>query len=81
MTPSGMIRAMGRYAGGPGRLSKGDRVVTVTRLPREVWEVVSQSAAERGISISAYLADVACEHAGRLDLISELPKEELPLAI
>jgi hypothetical protein len=81
MAPSGMIRAMARYAGGPGRRSKGDRVVTVTRIPREVWEVVSQGAAERGISISAYLADVACEHAGRPDLISELHKEGLPLAM
>jgi hypothetical protein len=68
---------MARYAGGPGRRSKGDRVVTVTRIPRPVWEIVSRSASERGISISAYLADVACEHAGRTDLVSEL-QEVLP---
>lgn len=72
---------MTRHAGGPGRRSKGDRVVTVTRIPREVWEVIAQNAAEAGISISAYLADVACEHAGRPDLISELNKEALPLAM
>jgi hypothetical protein len=68
---------MARSAGGPGRRSKGDRVVTVTRIPRPVWEIVSRGAAERGVSISAYLADVACEHVGRPDLVSEL-QEVLP---
>ena len=72
---------MARSAGGPGRRSKGDRVVTVTRIPRPVWEIVSRSAAERDISISQYVADILAIHEGHPELVRELDQEVMPLAM
>jgi predicted DNA-binding ribbon-helix-helix protein len=62
--------------------NKGDRVVTVTRLARPVWSDVSQAAADRGMSISQYIADVLANHVGRADLVRDLgDREVLPLAM
>lgn len=70
---------------GMARPSKGDRVVTVSRIQRPVWEHVHAEADRQGISISAYIADVLASHAGRPDLICELDRhqgqEGLPLAV
>ncbi len=64
-----------------GRPSKGDRVVTVTRVQRPVWDTIVAGAAARGISISAYTADVLAAALGRPDLITESDQEGLPLAM
>ncbi len=69
--------------GGMSRASKGDRVVTTTRIARPVWEFVRIQAANHGVSVSAYVADIMAEHAGRPDLVAELDRggEGLPLAM
>jgi hypothetical protein len=63
------------------RPSKGDRVVTVTRVQRPVWEQLRDGAAARGISISAYTADILAAALGRDDLVRESEQEGLPLAM
>ena len=63
------------------RPSKGDRVVTVARLARPVWAVVQHEAAARGISISAYIADVLAVHVGQPEHVRELDQEVLRLAM
>ncbi len=57
---------------------KGDRVVTITRLAHPVHDVVRNAAAERGVSISQYVADVMAAHVGRDDLVRQLDQEVLP---
>lgn len=61
---------------------KGDRVVTVTRLAKPVWDEVQAAAANQGISISQFVADVVAAHMGRDDLVRDLGlREVLPLAM
>lgn len=64
-----------------GRHSKGDRVVTTVRVQRPIWEELRAGATERGISISAYTADVLAAAFGRDDLVRESDQEGLPLAM
>ncbi|WP_231513458.1 toxin-antitoxin system [Mycobacterium paragordonae] len=52
-----------------------------SRPVREVWDAVHALAAEAGTSVSQYVADLLAEHVGRPDLIRELNKEVLPLAM
>lgn len=65
-----------------GRPGKGDRVVTVTRLPAAVRAEVEALAAEQGITMSQVVADLVSKALGRDDLVLELnKKEELPYAV
>jgi predicted DNA-binding ribbon-helix-helix protein len=57
---------------------KGDRVVTITRLVQPVHDDVRRAAAERGLSISQYIADVMAAHTGHSELVRELRQEVLP---
>ena len=62
---------------------KGDRAQIMTRPPRIVYEVIKERAAELGIPMGQYVADVLAAHVGHPELIRELnnPKEVLPLAM
>lgn len=62
---------------------KGDRALIISRAPRDVHEAVAAAAAGRGMSISAYVADLLSLHVGRPDLVRELDQEPevLPLAV
>ena len=62
---------------------KGDRGQISTRPARPVYEAVKAKAAEMGITMGQYVADVLAEHTGHPDLVRELNKarEELPLAM
>jgi predicted HicB family RNase H-like nuclease len=53
----------------------------LTRPERVVSDLIKQRAAARGISISQYVADVLATHVGRTDLVRELDKEPMPLAM
>lgn len=48
---------------------KGDRELTQSRLPREVYNEVKRRAAEEGVSISQFIANVMSAHVGRADLV------------
>ncbi|HUH71407.1 MAG TPA: toxin-antitoxin system [Mycobacterium sp.] len=64
------------------RPSKGDRVVTVARVARPVWDHIRAESDRCGVSISAYVADLLAAAVGRGDLIREIDHQEvLPLAI
>jgi predicted DNA binding CopG/RHH family protein len=57
---------------------KGDRALVNARLPLPVFEAVKRTAAERGIPMSQYVADVMALHFGRPDLVRQLDQEVLP---
>jgi hypothetical protein len=61
--------------------NKGDRAQIMARPDRIVYEIVRRQAAERGIPMGQYVADVLAAHVGHPELIRELNKEVLPLAI
>lgn len=65
------------------RPRKGDRVELLTRPERIVSDTIKQQAAERGMSISQYVADLLAIQAGHPELVRELDKqaEGLPLAM
>ena len=67
--------------GKPGREHKGDRMLLQSRPVREVWDAVHARAADAGTSVSQYVADLLAEHVGRPDLVRELHREVLPLAM
>ena len=48
---------------------------------RIVYDIVRREAAERGIPMGQYVADVLAAHVGHPELIRELDKEALPLAM
>jgi len=58
--------------------NKGDRQQVSTRLPRAVYAAVKVAAAERGTTVSQYIADLTCAHFGRSDLMYLLDQEVLP---
>lgn len=62
---------------------KGDRAQIMTRPDRTVYEVVRREAAERGIPMGQYVADVLAMYVGHPELVRELhkDKEVLPLAM
>ncbi|KMO71122.1 hypothetical protein MCHLDSM_04757 [Mycolicibacterium chlorophenolicum] len=53
----------------------------MARPDRLVYEIVKQECAERGISMGQYVADVLAAHVGHPELVRELGKEVLPLAM
>lgn len=53
----------------------------MTRLAQPVWDAVHLAAAEQGMSLSQYLADVLALCVGRPDLVSGESQEVLPLAM
>jgi predicted DNA binding CopG/RHH family protein len=59
---------------------KGDRELIGARPLRPVYEAVKNNAADRGISISQYVADVLAVHVGRPDLVRALGQEVLPVS-
>jgi hypothetical protein len=61
-----------------GRPSKGDRAEIMCRALLPVYEEIRRRAADRGMSISQYTADVLAQHVGRDDLVRELDREVLP---
>ncbi len=61
--------------------NKGDRAQIMARPDRLVYEIVKQECAERGISMGQYVADVLAAHVGHPELVRELDKEVLPLAM
>jgi hypothetical protein len=63
------------------RPRKGDRVELLTRPERIVSDKIKQKAAARGISVSQYVADLLAVHAGHPELVRELNKEVMPLAM
>jgi hypothetical protein len=75
------MKPTGRYRGGPGRKSKGDRVLIQSRPDRIVWESIAAKAAQRDISISQYVADLLAIHEGHPELVRELDQEVMPLAM
>ncbi len=69
--------------GGPGRPSKGDRDVIITRPARPLGDVVRARADEAGLSISEYVASVLAEvhHLPQYAPQARPPQpEELPLS-
>lgn len=64
-----------------GQPHKGDRVLLQTRPRREVWEALHLAARAAGTSVSQYVADVLAIHVGHPELVRELDKEVLPLAM
>lgn len=65
-----------------GQPHKGERMLLQTRPVRPVWEAVHTLAAQAGVSVSQYVADLLAEHVGRPDLVREVGQREvLPLAM
>lgn len=62
---------------------KGDRAQIMARPDRIVYDIVKQEAADRGIPMGQYVADVLAAHVGHPELVRELNKEVevLPLAM
>ncbi len=58
--------------------NKGDRQQVSTRLPRPVYAAIKVAAAERGTTVSQYIADLTCAHFDRSDLMYLLDQEVLP---
>lgn len=63
------------------RQRKGDRVELLTRPERIVSNLIKQKAAARGMSVSQYVADLLAVHVGHPELVRELDKEVMPLAM
>ncbi len=57
---------------------KGDRDQVAARLAHPVYVAVKSAAAQRGMPISQYVADVLAAHVGRPDLVRQLDQEVLP---
>lgn len=61
---------------------KGDRVLIGVRPTLPVYNEVRRRAAELGMSMSQYAADVLAEHVGRPDQVRDLnDRKALPLAM
>lgn len=60
---------------------KGDRAQIMSRPDRVVYDIVKREAAQRGIPMGQYVADVLAAHVGHPELVRELDKEVLPLAM
>ncbi|HWF71630.1 MAG TPA: toxin-antitoxin system [Mycobacterium sp.] len=60
---------------------KGDRAQIATRADRIVYDFIKRESAERGIPMGQYVADVLAIHAGHPELVRELDKEVMPLAM
>lgn len=60
---------------------KGDRAQIMTRPSRIVYEIVKREASQRGIPMGQYVADVLAMHVGHPELVRELDKEVMPLAM
>jgi hypothetical protein len=63
---------------------KGDRAQIMARPDRIVYDIVKREAAQRGIPMGQYVADVLAEHVGHPELVRELHKDKtevLPLAM
>ena len=60
---------------------KGDREQIKVRADRVVYEIVKREAARRGIPMGQYAADVLAIHVGHPELVRELDKEVMPLAM
>ncbi|HPY24894.1 MAG TPA: toxin-antitoxin system [Mycobacterium sp.] len=63
------------------RARKGDRVELLTRPDRIVSDKIKERAAQRGTSVSQYVADLLAAHVGMPELVRELGSEVLPLAM
>lgn len=85
ITERGVSRIRYRDLGGSVRSMprprKGDRVELLTRPERIVSDTIKQQAAARGMSVSQYVADLLAIQAGYPELVRELDKEVLPLAM
>lgn len=57
---------------------KGDRELVASRVNRRVYETLKSSAAERNLSLSAYISDVLAQHTGHDTLVCALDQEVLP---
>ena len=66
-----------------GQPHKGERVLLQSRPVLPVWEAVHERAAEAGLSVSQYVADVLARHVGLPEYVRELDTkpEGLPLAM
>ena len=53
----------------------------LTRPERIVSNLIKQKAAARSISVSQYVADLLAVHVGHPELVRELDKEVMPLAM
>ncbi|MCV7072529.1 MAG: toxin-antitoxin system [Actinomycetota bacterium] len=53
----------------------------MSRPDRVVYDIVKREAAQRGIPMGQYVADVLAAHVGHPELVRELDKEVLPLAM
>lgn len=62
---------------------KGDRLAHTIRPPRAVSDALRAEAAEAGLSLYQYVADLLAVHVGRPDLARDLghAEEGLPLAM
>lgn len=63
---------------------KGDRAQIMARPDRVVYNIVRERAADLGIPMGQYVADVLAEHVGHPELVRELNRlqeEGLPLAM
>ena len=63
------------------RTHKGDRAQIMARPDRIVYEIVKHESARRGIPMGQYVADVLAMHVGHPELVRELDKEVMPLAM
>jgi len=54
---------------------KGDRAQIMARPDRIVYDIVKREAAQRGIPMGQYVADVLAEHVGHPELVRELHKD------
>jgi hypothetical protein len=57
---------------GPRNASKGDRAQIMARPHRIVYDIVKREAAELGISMGQYVADVLAHYVGHPELVREL---------
>jgi len=57
---------------------KGDRDLVAARLARPVYVALKAEAAQRGMPMGQYVADVMAAHMGRPDLVLQLDQEVLP---
>ncbi len=60
---------------------KGDRAQIMCRPVMPVYEEIRRRAAERGMSMSQYSADLLAIAVGHPEAVRELDKEVLPLAM
>ena len=53
----------------------------MARPDRVVYEIVKRESAKRGIPMGQYVADVLAVYVGHPELVRELDKEVMPLAM